>query len=218
MARARRVSKRSRRAELIRSAFLRDLAEAEAFLRKRTAHLLRGPMGVLLNPLLSLFFSFLTEGRLRERQQRQMDLLLDVASVPDTELEDESRRRLDEFLRDDEIHQRANPGHPFYPRVRRFLEDFYYSRVTFMWSLLHAEGATFDELLRSAYPRRKGVEMLLADQLKALEGLLGLARKDPDLFRIPRPFRREVLQILSDAYRFSHGLMKRRLDEIYGNG
>lgn len=212
----RRRPAQNERAGLIRAAFVEDFAETEAFIRQRTGHLVRGPMGFLLNPLVAIFFSFLQEGSIQKMARRQVDLLLKIASVPDEQLEEESRRRLGEYLRWDEVHQRVNPRHPRYPLVRQHLEDFYFSRVTFVWSLLYAEGRTFPELVRSAYPRRKSVELLLVDQLKTLGKILKLARSDPDLFRIPGPFRKEVLQILYETYDFSHDLMRLRLDEIYG--
>ena len=179
--------------------------ELEAALRF-VARNLRGEIPI---PGLRGFLADLLVDRARKLGLKKIDYLLETAEGPPAT--DGWR----EYAQLQEVYRRARKDHPRFPDLEELLKQAYQRASEMVARLLKAEGGTMEELLRGAYPARKGALEAIQRELEAFDKLLDLMARNPDLVAFPGPVRGPWLRLARQTADFSRERLVRFVEEAY---
>lgn len=203
-----------RKIGLIRRELRRELDEGLAYVERQVGSVASGPVGLFVSPLLRGLFHFTALPAARRRGHRRMDVyfrLLQDGGDLDSAIE----RHLDDYLETNEAWVRARKDHPRTPELREYLVEELKSHLRLGQALLQAEGRSYDELVRNAFPRRATLERLMEEQFGAVESALRLVRESNGLMEIPTSLRGPIHRLLDAALRYARERSRQRLDRIY---
>lgn len=119
------------------------------------------------------------------------------------------------YARLQEVYRRARRDHPRFPALEAALREAYDRALELASGVLRGRGQTVADLLRSAYPDRAEALAALQRELDALDSLLGLVLRHPDLISFPGPLRDPWLRLMRESADFSRERLIRLVEDAY---
>lgn len=203
-----------RKIDLIRRELMEELDQGLAYVERQVGTIPTGPIGLFLSPLLRGLFHFTALPAARRRGYERMDLYFRLLQERGG-LDAVVARHLDDYLQTNEAWVRAEKDHPAAPRLRNYLVEELKSHLELGRALLGGDGRTYDDLVRTAFPRRPAVERLMDEQFDAMERALRIVRESDGLVKIPPSLRQHIHRLLDSALAYARTRSRRRLDRIY---
>lgn len=206
----------ARNEAILRAKVLQELDKGSAYLEQRVQRMFGGVSGLLLNPLAGMAFRTVGRDEVVRRAHRQLDTLVAAARAHGETPEAIFDGHWDRYRAHDEAWARANKAHGRFQELEGLLREVYVARVEAVSSLLHqGEGATYRDLVRSAFPSRDTAERILEREFVYADRVLVLAEQEHSLLHAPPLVRRELLMVLRDTYAWYKANVHRSLDEVY---
>jgi hypothetical protein len=201
--------------EIIKRELISEIDTGLDFTKKKISHLYKGIFSVF-NPLLEKLFEWFALDRARDAGIKRIDFFLDIASGCDSKnLEKIVEKYFEEYLRHSESYARLNLKHGKFPEFKANQKEEFRMRVEILSKLLAADGDTYDELVKDAFPKRSDLDKLLNREYGIVERQMKLIETSHGLMKIPRMMRSEVFIVTRSAYEFQKKKMCERCDSIY---
>lgn len=203
-----------RKIEIIRRELLGEMDHGLAYVERQVGTITNGPISLFVSPLLRGLFHLTALPAARRRGYQRVDIYFQLLQERGN-IDRLIARHLDKYLETNEAWVRAKKDHPLAPRLKDYLVDELKSHLELGRALLGGEGQTYDDLIRSAFPRRSGVQRLMNEQFDAMERALRIVQESEGLVDIPPSLRQHVDRLLRSALAYARTRSFHRLDRIY---
>lgn len=201
--------------EIIKKELISEIDGGLDFTKKKISRLYTGIFSVF-NPLMEKLFEWFGLEKARDAGIKRIDFFLDIACECNSKnIEKTVEKYFEEYLRHSESYARLDLKHGKFQEFKANQREEFRMRVEILSKLLAADGDTYDELVRSAFPKRSELDRLLGMEYEILERQMNLIEASQGLMKIPRLIRSEVLLVTKSAYEFQKKKMCERCDGIY---
>lgn len=201
---------------LIRIEAQKEIDSALDYTSHTIQHLHDGLVGFLLNPLLSLMFAWFGQDEAKQQARTQLETTLKYGTLCNdkSSIAKIVRNHFSEYMHRHILYVRARRTHRLYPKVESLLKENFRIRLEFISGLLHANGDTYDELLRHAFPEEKALHYM-EKQFDVVEKVIDCVREDPELLKIPGIVQKDILKVISTSIRHEREQLQERVHGIY---
>ena len=210
------MKKREKNFKIIRERLDYELELGFKYVDNKVAHLYSGVFGLLVNPIVKFFYTFIARDAIVKRARKQLDVIFQCAGEYDgRNLDKIVDEHFEEYLQTEEVYIRGNRNHPKFREVKKLEREVFKGRLEPIAMLLDGDGETYEELTRSIFPKRGEAEKYCWKQFELADKLIQMVKGERNLVRIPSVIRTEVFAILDSGYAFAKKTLKEQLDGTY---
>ncbi len=205
---------------LIKREFIRELDHGLGKIKKLIS---REYSGLLTNIPSNIFYYMYFRGGVRENVIKQIKISLKMAIEYDGKNIDQlvEKYKVD-YLKNDLISLHCKPDHPVFAEMQEITVNNMYSRVPILHTLIHANGSTYDELVKNAFTTKEAVRHVLEIQLIFIDQWIEVLAKNKDAIRPPNiakleiPFSSEkIFKIIVETYDYGLARLEHKLDGFF---
>lgn len=209
---------RARNERLLTAYLDGELLAARDFLEHRLAHLFKGFLGKLVNPLAKAMYHAIGEHEVRKRIHEQFAIVAHAARDAEKDgLDAAIAKWTPQSLATEEVVHRGNKHHARFPEIERDLGEAFAWRVRAIAPLLAHAGPVegYEDLVRAVYPDRSVPERVVADHVAMAKRVTAKIRAEPKLLHFPGALVGHLFPVVDDITDWYDRRARSEFDRVY---
>ncbi len=202
--------------ELIKAEAFEEINRTVEGTNRVISHLYDGVVGLLVNPLLSLVFSWFGQEKTKKDGMAQLEVTLKYAMECSDEetLNKIVAGKFYDYMQYHVLYKRAKKPHKNFNEMQCLMKEGFRIRLKFYAKLLRARGNSYEELMRDAYTKEDAL-FFVKQQFDLVDEAMDIVRADASLINVPSSVKKDIIKVLVTGFADSRKRIQSRVEGIF---